>query len=478
MAYKNCNFDLTTVLLSSMSQPDQAICRKEVCTSDLENSIWRDIPEDTFRQHLVALEERTNAVPLDPQLFALEEWLKASPYASRTEYSLPLATEQQLADDFACLVAVEEGAQSVAAVCVEEWVEPAGMLLRFAALDVEMGESVRNALGEVSEILARAAKDSSKGVSECESLVDDLFHIVVQLHHRRLLARLRSVRWKKPKHLQKSHKKPLWQDFANLMHRAQFYYVKEKASRLLVERSIVDLAAVYEAFETSPPTSIEEVVTLKQLVNDSFVFCSNNLIQDYVQRIYSTEGAVPTKQVGSAIKCLRQIQKIAAYRRVCISLVGTAQVHPKLLIDGVQIAYLTPYKSIPTSIGYEEWAKTCHVHAEVQLAVHYDVVGSLEQDQASMLPPRTIGISKWLCYLCYQFLRAHKKFFPSKTHGRLYDQWTIPDLADFNQTTLASYRSIVQAIDNEVVQQTQSEPELWRVEPMTSIEHHFSGKDG
>lgn len=304
--------------------------------------------------------------------------------------------------------------------------------------------------------------------------VDDLFHNVIQLHHRRLLARLRSAKWEKPKHLSKSHKKPLWQDFKNLLHRAQFCYTKkEKASRQAVEKSLVELASVYEGFEAVPLAPEAEVAALKHLVNTSFTFCSTDTIRDYAQRLESSVGVTTTKQVASAIKCFRQIQKIAAYRRICVSLVETARNYPALFQNSVKIAYLVPYKSIPTIISYEPWAKTCHVHAEVQLAVHYDLLSRLEADQQSFLQPRTIGISKWLCYLCYQFLRAHKQFFPSKTHGRLYDQWTIPDLSEFTKDTCQRYRSIVKAIDDEVLGQTENGPELWRAEPMTSIDCHF-----
>jgi hypothetical protein len=136
------------------------------------------------------------------------------------------------------------------------------------------------------------------------------------------------------------------------------------------------------------------------------------------------------------------------------------------------MAYLEPYQSVPTSIGFEEWAKTCHVHAEVQLAVHYDLIS--QQKQHLFLTPRAIGISKWLCYLCYQFLRAHQRFFLSRTHGRLYDQWTVPDIVEYDDDLVRRYRGILKDVEEEVVRHTESEPELWRLEPMTSIDVYCS----
>jgi len=414
-------------------------------------SIWTILPEDTFRQHLVQLEERTNAIPMDPQVFDIKDWLASSSSRPTGTYILPLETEQQVTDDFAFLAAVVEGAQSVAAVCLEEHIQLPGLTLRFAALDISLSDDIKTALQVASQILVEAARGSSETASEH---IERLFQHVIKLHFNRLLARLRSSKWEKPKYLSKSHKKPLWQDFANLLHRIQFLYTKkEKPERQLVESHLRKLSLVYENFETSQG----EFSSLMQLVDNSFIFCSERKIQDFLWRLQTS--SKPTPQVAAAIKSIRQIQKIAAYRRVCISLVQAAQ-HHSALFQSINIAYLTPYRAVPTSIAYEVWAKTCHVHAEVQLAVYYDLYQKYR--------PRCIGTSKWLCYLCYQFLRAHAGFFPCRTHGRLYDQWTIPDVAEFDEDLSSRYRCIVQAIDDIIVQQIDCEPELWRVEPMTS----------
>lgn len=372
-----------------------------------------------------------------------------------------------MADDFACLVAVEEGAQSVAAVCIEEHPQSPRLTLRFAALDVSLNDTVRRALQEASVILSTAASRDRPCLSEpLSDPVGALFHIVIRLHYRRLLARLRSSKWNKPKYLSKSHKKPLWQDMENLIHRAQFAYTKkEKSSRVLVEKLLRELAAVYEAFELA---SGDELPEMEQIVRASFEFCSTAAIKDYLLRLESSMGAKPTSQIASAMKSLRQIQKIASYRRISISLVKIATEYPRLFEHGVKLAYLAPYESIPTTIAYEEWATTCHVHAEVQLAVHYDLIS--QEKREVFLIPRAIGISKSLCYLCYHFLRTHHGFFPSRTHGRLYDQWTLPDLAEFDDVVVSRYRRILKAVDEEVVTHTENEPELWRMEPMTSID--------
>lgn len=459
---------------------------RDARTATPAKSIWHDIAEETFREHLVKLEQQTNAVPLDIQTFPIKLWSREFDFSEYRDNVLPFEIEQQIADDFAFLAALEEGAQSVAAACLEQHVEPPGLTIRFAALDMFLNETTKSGLRDIASILAQAA--DTRQDRELET-VQHLFSRALQLHHPRLLARLRSGKWQKPKHLSKSHKQPLWKDFANLAHRTQHVYTKREAPiKRLAESLVQELGLVYQVFETVSPSSEAEMSSMGQLVRRSFEFCINESIRDYARRLQDNVGHKMTKQVASAIKCLRQVEKIAAYWRVSVFLVRTAKEHPTLFRKGVKMAYLTPYTSVPTTIAYETWAKTCHVHAEVQLAVHYDLLHKPEhsatllvhdegQDRTVFHRPRAIGTSKYLCYLCYQFLRAHKSFFPANTHGRLYDQWTIPDLTKFDEETCLRYRNIVKAMDDEVERATgvtfnmnldDLSSTQWRPEPMTS----------
>ncbi|KEQ59196.1 uncharacterized protein M437DRAFT_57530 [Aureobasidium melanogenum CBS 110374] len=452
--------------------------RLQTKTADQESSIWKFLPEDTFRQHLVALEKCTNAVPIEPQTFTLD----SQNLTTRESYTLPLETEQQIADDFAFLAAIEEGAQSVAAVCLEQHLEPPGFVVRFAALDLSLSDEVKDALNSITKLLSTVTE------SEESTGTEELFSKIVDLHFRRLLARLRSSKWEKPKYLAKQHKKPLWQDFSNLTHRIQFVYTKKEASlRREVEALVQQLASIYEAFETMEPGSQDELSSLQKLIKATYNFCKTEQIADFARRLEHSVTATPTPKVASAIKCLRQIEKLGAYWRVCTSLVSFSLNFPTLFQGETPLGleFLTPYQAVETKIGYETWATSCHVHAEVQLAVYYDLLfQSSTETLETFLPPRVIGTSKWLCYLCYQFLRAHGRFLPANTHGRLYDQWTIPDLAEYKEELRARYQGIVSDIDAEVVRETGiSEQEgvgsilRWRAEPMTSRQN-LLGVDG
>src|SRR4051812_29603944 len=101
-------------------------------TAPMYDTIWHRISEDTFRQNLVALEKRTNAVPMDPRVFKLGDGAEIDRgYAWR----LPLSVEQQVADDFSFVAAVQQGAQSVAAACIEQRRSQPSVTIRFAAAD-------------------------------------------------------------------------------------------------------------------------------------------------------------------------------------------------------------------------------------------------------------------------------------------------------------------------------------------------------
>ncbi len=432
-------------------------------TADPDQSIWRDLPEDAFREHLVQLEERTNAVPIDAQRFSATTLNNPD----RDSHLLSVNDEQSLADAFAFLAAVEEGAQSVAAVCLEEDIQNTILTVRFAAVDT-ISELLQHALHKVTEVLSRDVDTAS----DDNLRSNELFQLITKLHFQRLLGRLRSSRWTKPNFLSRSHKKPLWQDFANLIHRVQFLYTKQESfTRQSLEKQLKPLAELYSLFETTALNSDEQLAHLTHLIRTSYDCCTDYGMKDYTQRLRC---AGQTSQVRSALKTLQQIEKIAAYYRVANTLISVSQRYVCYFQHKQpRLVYLSPYACVPTCIGYEEWAKTSHIHAEIQLIVHYDMQspsGSTSNDTTTSLPPRVIGTSKYLCYLCYRFMEKHGRFPPANTHGRLYDQWTIPDLAAFSDEQRSRYRYIIQEMDKDVVARAARSP-LWRPEPMTSREN-------
>ena len=425
---------------------------RAVCTAQPEATIWSRVSENEFRQNLVALEHRTNAVPLDVLVFLPKD-------AATDPLRLPLRVEQQVADDLAFLVAVQEGAQSVAAVYLEQNLAKKALVVHVAAAD-SVGEDVRARLTRVCDILACVSRGSSNELNQMELLFDQ----IINQHQYKILSRLRSRRWEKPRYLAASHKKPLWQDFENVIHRVQHIYPskKDKMQRQSIGEQLEALRRCYQALEYCDNDVL--VLRLQALVKSTYVFCKHKDVAQYAARLTELR---PTAQIAAAVKCLSQLEKIGAYWRIAIDLVSSAIRYPRVFGE-IKLVYLLPFASVPTSIAYESWAKTCHVHAEIQLVIEHDLqLARSERQGCEVLPPRIIGTSKYLCYLCYLFIQHHGRFFVANTHGRLYDQWTVPDLAEYCDQTKAHYATLLAEMNEMVCKQLAGETR-WRPEPMTS----------
>ncbi|ROT38122.1 hypothetical protein SODALDRAFT_344896 [Sodiomyces alkalinus F11] len=429
-------------------------------TASPESSIWIDPTETAFRKRVVELEKLTNAVPLDSQIFDLTEWSANHPPSPQHNFRLSPSEEQRLADDISYLAAVGEGAQSVAAATVQE---PSSITIASVDAIDSASQSFLRSLLDVLSDLTRTTRDE---------VVDLLVQQVAQHHRQRLLNRLRSSRWTKPAYLSRTHKKPLHADFSNLIHRAEFLYARnERRQRSDIEASLSSLASVLRSFEDPPPPDEEpgrEDGRRCALIRACYDFCIRPSTADYLRRLRSVR---PTVQVQACFKTLQQTEKIAAYYRIPLTLADLALAR-SFLFKNAELVFLPPYRAGPVEVAYQPWAASTHVHAEVNLAVHQDMTRALV-DCAAWLAPRCVGASKYLCYLCYLFLRRHGAYFPSKTHGACYDQWTIPDLAGYPDDLRHRYRGVVKGIMQDVSDAAGKATR--RIEPMTSRENLIAG---
>lgn len=338
---------------------------RTVTTSTPPNTIWSRVSEDEFRRHLVTLEERTNAVPVDVVHTPAHLGYDNTP----SERNLPLQVEKRIADDIAYISAVTEGAQSVAAVCLERRVYQNGttLLVRVAGMDV-VDELVREMLNEIVEVLQLVSSCTvAKNTIDSDLLTDKILRLVTQQHRQKLFGRLRSNKWTKPKHLSLTHKKPLWKDFQNVIHRMQHVYPKRSDTKVRDDtgKELSTLQNVYETFESLDDD--DQNSHLQALIKSTYRFCRHIKVRDFAAKL---EVVGRTVQVAAAVKTLHQLEKIGAYWRIALSFLETAHVYPEIFRD-TKLEFLTPYASVPTTIAYESWAKTCHVHAEIQLTVDY-----------------------------------------------------------------------------------------------------------
>ncbi|KIV96451.1 hypothetical protein PV10_00321 [Exophiala mesophila] len=163
-------------------------------------------------------------------------------------------------------------------------------------------------------------------------------------------------------------------------------------------------------------------------------------------------------------KFIMQIDKLGAYYRIPETLSRESRRKGiRSLFSNIKLEYLDPYEPRQSSISLTGKKIYCYVHAEVQMVVHYMITRSTQ-------PPRFIGTSKATCFLCHLFINEQKLFSVSAWHGRLYDQWTIPDLAEYNSVNIAALRAIIRGVQHECVELI-SQEHLWRPYPLTSRHH-------
>jgi len=89
---------------------------------------------------------------------------------------------------------------------------------------------------------------------------------------------------------------------------------------------------------------------------------------------------------------------------------------------------------------------TWKVHAEIQILFFYE-------QRPHRIPPRAICASKSACYLCNLFLETHGKFVAPRTHGKIYDRWTLPPQSSLDPDTIQRLLPIVHRF-NRAVQET------------------------
>jgi hypothetical protein len=143
---------------------------------------------------------------------------------------------------------------------------------------------------------------------------------------------------------------------------------------------------------------------------------------------------IPGSQRVSKSREVAQIDKLAQYLGLSKDLAKLARRSEYSPVNqNLILKYLNAYPaSMPAGA-----LRTCHVHAEVQLVLHYEQY-SLEK------LPRAIGCSKSACFLCDMLIQMLGKYHISYAHRRLYNQWTIPNVSWMTMERVYYFRSILE----------------------------------
>lgn len=247
----------------------------------------------------------------------------------------------------------------------------------------------------------------------------------------RLHGRLKSSQWTRPQHI-KTLQKPLYQELREAS--------RELANRLLSTERVAspliqklnDLCIQYQRVE-KPQRDMR--AQLKQLVRKSYDLCTSDGSCS-LEETLRKNGLAPRLVLDD--RRIQQVNKIGRYWGLCVYLTKYARAYGKIF-KNLSLEILVPYEEVKSSIAYEEGSRvSCFVHAEIQLATFY---GLNRTDDWKM--PRVLGVSKAACYLCSLFILSQGKFFVTQSHGRLYDQWNIPNLATYDSSQLDEYRRVL-----------------------------------
>ncbi|KAL9597552.1 MAG: hypothetical protein Q9219_005054 [cf. Caloplaca sp. 3 TL-2023] len=372
---------------------------RAVNTSSKENSIWKGLDKPKFRQTIIALATETNEVPTDPKSYTKDGRRSNISSGAQAARTLSFEDEQRLADDLAYLAASQEGVGTVTAVVVEELSEPPGLLIRIAA-----NEGVGN-----------------------------------HLNRGRIHARLRSKHWKIPGYrLSRSGRREeaLHQSLRTLLPDLR----KDARYRRYLDR-LTDLCDEYEKVDVSLDDSSEELKLLQGVVRKSYdlYHAAEKTSGDALPKARASKFSPSTRSFQN--KHVQQVNKIGRYWALCIFLTKAAHRYASLF-NNCSVERVLPYTYATFPGPSKGTSVKCFVHAEIQIIVFYDLLAHPRNRR-----PRVVGVSKSVCYLCQLFIEFHGDFQISKAHGRLYDQWTVPDLNEFGPAQRRKYRQILQQLN-------------------------------
>ena len=222
------------------------------------------------------------------------------------------------------------------------------------------------------------------------------------------------------------------------------------------------LCNTYEAVDRCSEEPSERVAAIKVAVQQSYEICTSGG-KCSIQTTIAAHGLDAVQTCKERV--IRQVNKIGRYWGLCMDMAEDSRRY-SVLFKNISLDFLAPYNKTSSRVHGKAITRAnvrCRVHAEIQLLVFLD-----QRAQSEFLRPRVIGVNKAACYLCNLFFLAHGSYFITKTHGRLYEQWTLPDLKQFSEQQRREYRRIIATMTKILKTAANSQPTQRRVDPMQS----------
>jgi hypothetical protein len=255
-----------------------------------------------------------------------------------------------------------------------------------------------------------------------DECLEELLDLITELDKAKVISRLKCERWVPPSYYSR-RSPPLIPSLQTVVNEKSCVDTSHQDRFQSVTRSLENLSQLVTKFDNSQLEDGNE--DLKA------VLCAAGRIVAYDSSLEQFFKSIDIRLNTGDEKVIRAFDKLANYWRVCIRLSRAAsKTRFRTLFETIRIEFLEPYTERVVN------GTTRFVHAEVQLATYH------RQGKTSPRP-RVMGTSKAACYLCDLFLSRHSQYSISATHGMLFEQWTIPDLATYSEDDRQELRKII-----------------------------------
>ncbi len=294
---------------------------------------------------------------------------------------------------------------------------------------------------------------------------DRIFDEIVDLNRERIHARLQSKHFPLPKMSKKAnHRPPQQEPLGPELQRLAQNSIWQAGSAIL-QRSLTVLCATYSRADACTRATDDEKEVLKSVARQSHDFCTpgGRTIKEAVAFYgFRSQDIMENKHI-------RQVNKLGRYWGLCEDLVEASRKYRNLFSE-VRLQPVPLYQSSNAQVASKDSKIPCFVHAEIQLLTYY----GLHSDPET-LQPRVLGVSKSACYLCNLFINSHQQFFITKTHGRLYPLWNVPDLATYSPVQRADIRRTLKTMDQEIRRAIKKKygRRAWPTESYVHLPPHF-----
>lgn len=265
-----------------------------------------------------------------------------------------------------------------------------------------------------------------------ETLQDQIFRDVLDLSQDRILQRIRPSWAPSPAYFRKQEE-PLWVRIDRILEGVRSRPDWMLCPQLARLDRLISNARVLDCTLDGPQ--------LREAVATVIRCCAEVSYNRGYRSLEAQLHDLPDGRSISGSKEVMQIDKLARYLGLCKDLAKLSRREP--FYHSAKVVILEPLTAFAPERPIAA-LRPCHVHAEVQLILHYE-------QHPLQRPPRAIGCSKSACFLCDMLIQKLGTYHISFSHRRLYNQWTIKDVDWMTGDRVSHFQHILNTMIDEIL---------------------------